>query len=407
MGRPRRRQPQRHRQLPRHRKRRAAQSAVGQPERCLVFEPAGRHLRPGREHRHDRPRLGRQQHLAQLATGSARTAATTRASTSGTQPAHQAFVGTKGNAGAVVLVNNSASQVTGGLPGFPFDNHRSGGAPPTAATPTPASSTRRSGRRRVLKTGIFTTLRLDDPQANQTLRCDPDYAQGQEFSAFRYGCKPWYGANPFTNGTVVEHHHEAVPRRRPVVLEQHDAGPVRQELGRRTPGVAFSRRPACRPARSATTSPSRPRTATNINNNSCQQFACNYDGNYDGKPGNPTTGVGDTHGRRLAGYPRVVNLFIVPYQGGKGLTGAGDTIPVLGFASFYVMNWTGANGNQSDPCPDRTWNGITCPRPPEGGDHRRVRRDGRLRARPGRSACDLRRGTADAVQGQARPMNCR
>ena len=61
-----------------------------------------------------------------------------------------------------------------------------------------------------------------------------------------------------------------------------------------------------------------------------------------------------------------MSLFIVPYQGGKGLTGAGDTIPVLGFASFYVMNWTGANGNQSDPCPDRTWNGVTVPNPPKG-----------------------------------------
>ena len=47
----------------------------------------------------------------------------------GTQPAHQVFIGTKGNSGAVVLVNNSATQVTGGLPGFPFDNHRSGGSP--------------------------------------------------------------------------------------------------------------------------------------------------------------------------------------------------------------------------------------------------------------------------------------
>ena len=118
----------------------------------------------------------------------------------GTQPAHQAFVGTKGNAGAVVLVNNSATQVTGGLPGFPFDNHRSGGvrtdcsdADTCLDLPDGRHGERAQDRR-------LTTLRLDDPQANQTLQCDPDYAQGQEFSAFRYGCKPWYGANPFTNG---------------------------------------------------------------------------------------------------------------------------------------------------------------------------------------------------------------
>ena len=40
--------------------------------------------------------------------------------------------------------------------------------------------------------------------------------------------------------------------------------------------------------------------------------------------------------------------------------------PVLGFASFYVMNWTGSNGNQSDPCPDTTWNDVTVPDPPKG-----------------------------------------
>ena len=54
-------------------------------------------------------------------------------------------------------------------------------------------------------------------------------------------------------------------------------------------------------------------------------------------------------------YPRVINLFIVPYQASKGLTGQGDELPVLGFASFYVMNWTGSNGNQSDHCPDTTF----------------------------------------------------
>jgi hypothetical protein len=101
---------------------------------------------------------------------------------------------------------------------------------------------------------------------------------------------------------------------------------------------------------------------SNINSNSCQQFSCLNDGNYDGKGGVPgwLQNGGDSRD------PRVVNLFIVPYQGSKGLTGAGDTIPVLGFASFYVMNWTGSNGNQSDPCPDRTWNGVTVPDPPKG-----------------------------------------
>ena len=110
---------------------------------------------------------------------------------------------------------------------------------------------------------------------------------------------------------------------------------------------------------------------TNINSNSCQSFGCNYDGNYDGKSGSTTTPWTTKSDAR---YPRVVNLFIVPYQGGKGLTGAGDTIPVYGFASFYVMNWTGSNSNQSDPCPDTTFDQdhnpltpqIMVPNPPAG-----------------------------------------
>ncbi len=280
---------------------------------------------------------------------------------SGTQAAHQAFVGTKGNSGAVILVNTSAGQVTGGVPGFPFDNHRSGGGPTDCSNGDTCLVYPTVGTESVLKTGVFTTLRLDDPQANQTLQCDPDYAQGQEFSAFRYGCKPWYGANPFTNGTWWNTATKQCP----------DGG---QWFSYNTMPAPFGKNSSSNPWRCVLTAPGMSTgqigddiavatgNCSNINNNSCQQFACNYDGNYDGKGGVPgwVQQGGDSR------YPRVVNLFIVPYQGGKGLTGAGDTIPVLGFASFYVMNWTGANGNQSDPCPDTTWNGIPVPDPPKG-----------------------------------------
>ena len=39
------------------------------------------------------------------------------------------------------------------------------------------------------------------------------------------------------------------------------------------------------------------------------------------------------------------NLFIIPYQALKGSTGGDpqETVPILEFASFYVMNWTGSN----------------------------------------------------------------
>ena len=94
---------------------------------------------------------------------------------------HRAFVGTRANAGAVELVRTSGNTFSAGLPGPPLDNVADGGAT-RAVFPT-------LGIRAVLKVGQLTTLRLDDPQANQTLRCDPDYAQGQEFKAFESGCK--------------------------------------------------------------------------------------------------------------------------------------------------------------------------------------------------------------------------
>ena len=95
----------------------------------------------------------------------------------------------------------------------------------------------------------------------------------------------------------------------------------------------------------------------NIHNNSCQNFDCNYDGELRGKLG-MATGWRRRRRRRNpvqlgSAYPRIVNLFIVPYQASKGLTGANDEIPVLGFASFYVMDWGGANTTRDDPCPDR------------------------------------------------------
>ena len=100
-------------------------------------------------------------------------------------------------------------------------------------------STRRSGSARVLRTGVYTTLRLDDPQANQTLRCDPNFSQGQEFSAFRYGCEPWYGENHF-NGDVHQPpdttrprggtRHEDVPAGRPVVLLRRPGRGLRRQL---------------------------------------------------------------------------------------------------------------------------------------------------------------------------------
>ena len=289
---------------------------------------------------------------------------------SGTPAVHRVWVGTKTNAGAVALVRTSQSSFVGNLPGPPFDNHVSGGSgvdcggDTCAVFPTVGIAT-------VLKTGVYTTLRLDDPQANQTLQCDPDYAQGQEFSAFRYGCKPWYAANNWSSPWWTG---PAGSKRCP------DGG---QWFSYSDLGAGFGKNASGSPWRCVLTAPGMStgqvgddiavatENCNNINNNSCQSFGCNYDGNYDGKTGSSTPPWTTNSDSR---YPRVVNLFIVPYQGSKGVTGGGDTIPVLGFASFYVMNWTGSNNNQSDRCPDTTFDDdhdpltpqITLPSPPAG-----------------------------------------
>jgi Putative Flp pilus-assembly TadE/G-like len=268
---------------------------------------------------------------------------------SGSQPVQQVFLGTKATSGAVGLVRNSASPFAGGLPSAPYDS-TSGGATvqifPTIGTVS------------VLKSGVFTTLRLDDPQANQTLRCDPDYAQGQEFSAFLTGCKPWYGKNTWTSPWWTGN-----PKSCPSSGNWFSYGNT--PLGKNS-STNYWQCVLTAPGMSTGQIGDDIAVATDncnrIQNNSCGNFACNYDGNYDGKTGNPNGWVQQGGDAR---YPRVVNLFIVPYQSSKGLSGAGDTIPILGFASFYVTNWTGANNNQSDPCPDTTWDNDGNPVTPQ------------------------------------------
>jgi hypothetical protein len=279
---------------------------------------------------------------------------------SGTEAAHQAFLGTKATSGAVGLVRNSGNGFVGNpaAPSPPFDN--SAGNTTVQIFPT-------VGTVSVLKTGVFTTLRLDDPQANQTLQCDPDVAQGQEFTAFQFGCKPWYGANtwksPWWTGT---------PKQCPPSGDWFSNGtPL---LGKNSSGNYWQcvlTAPGMSTGQVGDDIAVATENCDNIQNNACQQFDCNFSGNYDGTPSDSTGWVQDGGDSR---YPRVVNLFIVPYQSAKGLTGAGDTIPILGFASFFITNWTGANNNQSDPCPDTTWDNdgkpgtpqVNLPAPPKG-----------------------------------------
>jgi hypothetical protein len=279
----------------------------------------------------------------------------------GTQAAHRAFVGTNATAGAVELVRSSRTSFVSNLPGPPFDN-AAGNGPLTGCANRQCEVFPTVGIRSVLKTGILTTLRLDDPQANQTLRCDPNAAQGQEFQTFQNGCGPWYGANTFTNGPWWNSTTKTCPPTSSFFSYNTMPAPYGKNSSTNywqcvptAPGLST---PVIGEGLSVATG-----NCSNINNNSCQQTTCLVDGNYDGKP-NQTSVPWITKGDSNNG--RVVRLFIIPYQALKNSSGGDpeETVPILGFASFYVMNWTGSNAQNSDPCPDPTFNGVAIPAPP-------------------------------------------
>ena len=110
----------------------------------------------------------------------------------------------------------------------------------------------------MLKTGIFTTLRLSTTGTpTRRSACDPDYAQGQEFSAFLGGCKPWYGANKFIdpppNPRWWNTSTKLCPQRDGVLLLRRPGRGVRCELEAEPLAVRADRSGVSRPARSVTT----------------------------------------------------------------------------------------------------------------------------------------------------------
>ena len=249
---------------------------------------------------------------------------------------HRAFVGNRATAGAVELLRTSGTTFSLGLPGAPLDNITDGGTMPMIY-PT-------LGIRAVLKVGQLATLRLDDPQANQTLRCDPDYAQGQEFKAFESGCKPWYKANTFTNGYWWNTATNTCPTRDTFFAYGTNSNTNAWECVPTAPGLSP---PVIGEGMSVAT-----KNCGTIHNNSCGRSVCRNPGNYAEWLANG----GDSFD------PRVVRVFVLPYQALKGATGGdpGETAPIASFAAFYVMAWGGNNSNR-DPCPD-----PTIPPPPPG-----------------------------------------
>jgi hypothetical protein len=271
---------------------------------------------------------------------------------------------TEANAGAVALVRTSQSAfVAAGpstLPGPPLENVNTGGG--TGVPPSPISIFPTIGIRSTLKTGVYTVLRTEDPQGSQLLECDPAVSQGQEFVNFLNGCNPWYGRNTFQDPNWWNTGTQRCPD--PGLWFSTTTMPAPYGLNSgANPWRCVPLAPGSSNGQTGNWMSVATENCGNIGTNQCHNIVCNYDGNYDGKPGNPNGWVqsgGDSN------YPRVVGLFIIPYQSLKGVTGAGEVAPVLGFASFYVMNWQGSNTNKSDQCPDPNWNG-TAVSPPGAG----------------------------------------
>ena len=125
-----------------------------------------------------------------------------------------------------------------------------------------------------------------------------------------------------------------------------------------------------------------------IGNNKCQSWksaAEAYCGNYDGTPSDPT-GANSwlTEGRRPQRSARHQPLHH-PLSGAQERVGLeGSQIPILGFASFYVMGWTGQRRPSNDPCPDPTSRAWRTSPAAQGHRAGRLRRGRPVRARPGR-----------------------
>ena len=282
---------------------------------------------------------------------------------SATETAQQAFVGTDDDSagsaftGAVALVRTSQSGFVSGLPGPPLENVATGG--PTGTPASPIAIYPSVGINAALKTGVYMTLRAGN-QGTGLLRCDPNVANGKAFLTFRDGCQPWYGTNTWTSPWWTGNPLSCPPEGDWFSYSDQGKGFGTNNSGNYWQCVPTD--PGGKTGQVGDWMSVATKNCSNLNPNSCQKVSCLNDGNYDGKPGDPNGWVqqgGDS------AYPRVVSLFIVPYQSLKDVKGSGVDVPILGFASFYAMNWKGNSGNGDDPCPDTTFDADGNPATPQ------------------------------------------
>ena len=266
------------------------------------------------------------------------------------QTAHRTFVGTDANAGIVELVRLSLDPVTTTALPSPL------GSVPAAPSPiTPAAQLYFTvGIRNNLTFGQFTVVRAGDPQANNSLVCDPDYTNGKTYQMFRDGCKPPYSTNTLAIQDVSN------PPAEWTFWWDTAAGhcpPQNQWLSSpysHTPWRCLATEPGFRPGQisdgiAAATGNCIP------GNNGCGNFQCWNPNFYNWHLQQVSSGA-VTPDKAFSTMPpgwsppdkRLVKLYIIPYNALRNSTG-NDTIPVLDFSYFYITGWIG-QGNNQDPC---------------------------------------------------------
>ncbi len=248
---------------------------------------------------------------------------------------HSAVVGTDLNAGVVDLIRTSlGSQTQQGQLLAPYSADALGSA--NTVFPT-------LGLRLSLSTGDFTVLRQSGSQATQLLECEPPNGGGvsELRKEIALGCQSWYGKNPFTQGDWWDVGTQSCPDRG-LWFNSPAASPYTN-----SPGNPFR----CVPTHPGDTGGPigdaiKIRTGNCVGNINTISYTCT------GNPpcSNPNRYDPATHtytGNKL----RVVNLFVVPYQALKGVIGnnQSQTVPVLGFAAFYITGWNAA-GSAQDRC---------------------------------------------------------
>jgi hypothetical protein len=285
-----------------------------------------------------------------------------------TAEAHRTFIGSASTdtqsdpnaTGAVESVHTSLAQIdaTGAL-GASFDDwHPSsaGGSPcisPCAIYPT-------VGIRSALTSGTPTTLRTESSQGSQLVDCDPNVTQ--ILTLFQYGCQPWFGPNSFKDLNWWTASKECPSKT--LWFSYSASMPYTNSPGNPWRCVLNQGGSIVGQAGDWMAVATDNCNKVNPGGTQCQDFK---------KKTDATVHCGDYEAWALKGDsedPRVVSLFVVPYQALKNVSGSGanSPIPVLRFASFYVMNWHGNTAGSNDPCPDLNFGStpVNLPSGPEG-----------------------------------------